>query len=277
MNEEVHVNLEVISKPPSQSSRHPPLILIHGAGHGAWCWRGNFLDYFAEIGWEVHALSLRGHGNSEGKSKLRWWSIAHYVDDINRVVKTLDRPPILVGHSMGGFVTQKYLEKHSVAGAVLLASAPPFGTLRSNARIIKRHPLIWLKANLLMSAYPLVENPTLVKEWLFSPEISDDVLTTHHAQLQDESYRALIDMLFFNLPKPSTVTTPVAVAGGGRDAIFSIAEVEETAQAYGVKPKIFANSAHNLMCGQNWKDVAAWIARWGESLSTNRQQGQGRG
>ena len=117
MNEEVHVNLEVISKSPSQSSRHPPLILIHGAGHGAWCWRGNFLDYFAEIGWEVHALSLRGHGNSEGKSKLRWWSIAHYVDDIDFVVKTLDRPPILVGHSMGGFVIQKYLEKHSVAGA----------------------------------------------------------------------------------------------------------------------------------------------------------------
>ena len=82
---------------------------------------------------------------------------------------------------MGGFVTQKYLEKHSVAGAVLLASAPPAGTLRSHARIFNRHPLLWLKANLLMSAYPVVENPNHAKDWLFSSEISDDVLTTHHA------------------------------------------------------------------------------------------------
>ena len=270
------MNLEVISKFPDRSSHHPPLVLIHGAWHGAWCWKGNFLDYFAANGWDVHAISLRGHGNSEGKNKLRCWSIADYVADVDQFVKTLDLPPILVGHSMGGFVTQKYLENHSVAGAVLLASVPPSGTLKFYIRIIRKYPLIGLKMLLLMSAYPLVKNPIHAKEWFFSAEISDEALATHHAQLQDESLRASLDMLAFDLPRPSMVTSPVAVVGGERDAIFSVAEVEETARAYGVEPKIFANTAHNMMCEPNWQDVAAWITLWGESLSLNLKHEQGR-
>jgi len=261
------MNLEVISKYPDQSSNHPPLVLIHGAWHGAWCWKGNFLDYFSNSGWDVHAISLRGHGNSEGKKKLRWWSIADYVADVEQFVKTLDRPPIFIGHSMSGFIIQKYLEKHSAAGAVLLASVPPAGTKKFIVKIIMRYPLICLKTLLFMSTYLLVKDPVRTKELFFSSDISDDELLSHHAQLQDESLRAIADMLVFNLPKPSMITSPIAVVGGEMDAIFSVAEIEETARAYGVEPKIFANTAHNMMCEPNWQDVAAWISRWGEGLA----------
>ena len=34
-------------------------------------------------------------------------------------------PPIIVGHSAGGFIVQKYLETHQTAAAVLLASVAP--------------------------------------------------------------------------------------------------------------------------------------------------------
>ncbi|MBL4868726.1 MAG: alpha/beta fold hydrolase [Pseudomonadales bacterium] len=268
------MNLEVISNFSSQPSQHPPLVLIHGGWHGAWCWKGNFLEYFAENGWDVHAISLRGHGNSEGKEKLRWWSIADYVADADQFVKTLARPPILVGHSMGGFVTQKYLENHSVPGAVLLASVPHTGLIEFSLRIIKKHPLIWLKMYLLMSAYPLVKNPIHAKEWFFSSEISTDALARHHALLQDEGSRSVVDMLFFNLPKPSMVTSPIAVIGAEKDAVFSVAEIEGTARAYGVKPKIFANTAHDMMLEPNWQNVAAWIADWAEQLSINLKHEQ---
>ena len=39
----------------------------------------------------------------------------------------LPAPPVLIGHSMGGMVAQKYLESHEAAGLVLMASVPPQG------------------------------------------------------------------------------------------------------------------------------------------------------
>lgn len=258
------MKLEIISKLPKAKSKFPPILLVHGAWHGAWCWENNFMDYFAENGWEAHALSLRGHGKSEGKSKIRWWSIADYVDDLHQVASGLDNTPILVGHSMGGFVVQKYLEKYSAKAAVLLASVPPSGTLKFNLRVIRRYPAVWLMVNLLMTAYPVVKNPAHARQWLFSESISGQEMNEHHALLQDESYRASLDMLFLNLPKLKEVNIPVAVLGAENDAIFSVEEVVKTAKAYGVEAKIFPDMAHNMMKELNWRDVAKWIIRWGE-------------
>jgi pimeloyl-ACP methyl ester carboxylesterase len=53
--------------------------------------------------------------------------------------------PVLIGHSMGGMVIQKYLELHQIPAAVLMASAPPKGLLASTLRIAGKHPLIFLK------------------------------------------------------------------------------------------------------------------------------------
>lgn len=260
------MELEVISKSPTAPGALPPILLLHGAWHGAWSWQGNFLDYFADNGWETHALSLRGHGQSEGKENIRRWTIADYVSDVHQVVNSLRSEPVLVGHSMGGFVIQKYLEQHSAKAAVLLAPVPPSGTLTFNLRVLRRHPLIWFLVNLLKRTYPVVKKPAHAREWLFSENIPEEKLAAHHAKLQEESYRASLDMLLFNLPKPHLVNTPVAVLGAENDNIFSVKDVEKTARAYGVKAKIFQKMAHNMMSETNWQDVAEWILRWCESV-----------
>lgn len=64
------MKLEVITEHSQLLSHSTPLLFIHGAWHGAWCWE-KFLSYFAEHGYESHALSLRGHGNSEGRGGIR--------------------------------------------------------------------------------------------------------------------------------------------------------------------------------------------------------------
>ena len=46
---------------PTTSSAAPPLLFLHGAWHGAWCWE-NFLDFFTREGFVCHALDLEGHG-----------------------------------------------------------------------------------------------------------------------------------------------------------------------------------------------------------------------
>ncbi|HET9912753.1 MAG TPA: alpha/beta fold hydrolase, partial [Anaerolineales bacterium] len=123
------MKLEVISKYPV-GERHPtPLLFIHGTLHSAACWDVHFLDYFAEHGYASHAVNLRGHGKSEGREKLRWTRIANFVEDVENAVGQLPNSPVLIGHSMGGFIIQHYLEDHDLPGAVLLSSASPFGLL----------------------------------------------------------------------------------------------------------------------------------------------------
>jgi len=66
--------------------------------------------------------------------------IADYVEDVAQVVGQLPEVPVIVGHSMGGLVVQKYLEKYIAPAAVLLASVPVKGVLRTTLRIALRHP-----------------------------------------------------------------------------------------------------------------------------------------
>jgi len=259
------VKLEVISRQPKKPSHRPPILLVHGAWHGAWCWQGNFLEFFADRGWETHALSLRGHGKSFGKDRIRWWSIDDYVNDVQEAVVGLESEPVIIGHSMGGFVTQKYLETHSAKAAVLLASVPISGTGRFILRIARKHPIVALQVFLSLSTYPIMKNPQHAREWLLSASVSKSDLADLHAQLQDEAFRASLDLLLLNLPRPHLVKTPIAVLGAANDAIFSNAEVQRTAGAYGVQATIFPNMAHNMMIEPGWQDVAAWIDHWAGS------------
>ena len=64
------MKLEVISRQPDYPNAAPPLLFIHGANSGAWVWEQHFLGDMAERGFEAHALSLRGHGESDGRVYL---------------------------------------------------------------------------------------------------------------------------------------------------------------------------------------------------------------
>ena len=88
-------DIEVIARECAGESDAPPLLFVHGAGHGAWCWAEHFLDFFAEHGFDSYALSLRGHGRSGGRERLPWTSIADYVSDAEQVAAGLPREPVL--------------------------------------------------------------------------------------------------------------------------------------------------------------------------------------
>jgi len=74
------------------------------------------------------------------------------------------------------------------------------------------------------------------------------------------------------------IKVPIAVPGAEDDQIISASEIEQTARAYGVEPRMFA-SAHNMMSEPQWKSVAAWIADWAASVagSGDRAQAEARG
>jgi alpha-beta hydrolase superfamily lysophospholipase len=184
------------------------------------------------------------------------------VDDLEKAVNKLEWKPILVGHSMGGLIVQKYLEDHTVPGAVLLAPVPTHGVWRTTLKIASRHLYLFLKVNLSMSLYPLVGSKKMARELFFSDDMTPEELQSYADQLQDESYLGFLDMLAFNLPKPEKVDTNMLVLGAEKDTIFSVPEIEKTAKAYGAKCEIFPGMAHDMMLEKDWKKVADRIIKW---------------
>jgi len=212
----------------------------------------------------ITAVSLRGHGGSDNDRSLKLTRLDGYVADVRRAVveitEAYGRKPVLIGHSMGGLVVQKYLEQdREIPHGVLLASAPIHGVWRVALNLTLRHPLLSLKANLSWSLWPYVGSPELAREAFYSEDIAPEKLAGYFAALQDESYMAFLDMLLLRLPKPARVKSPMLVLGGENDTIFSVPEVEATARAYGTDAKIFQNMAHNMMHEKDWRAVADYI------------------
>ena len=95
------MRLETIKEEPAFDARSTPVLFVHGMSHAAWCWAEHFLPYFAQHGYVSHALSLRGHGGSEGRQRLRWTPLADYVSDVAQVVDQLEKSPVLEkGHHL---------------------------------------------------------------------------------------------------------------------------------------------------------------------------------
>lgn len=94
---------------------HDPtlVVLVHGAWHGAWCWSALQAE-LDRRGVPSIAIDLPGHGASTADLTDLYGDAACVVD----VVRHLDRPVVLVGHSYGGAVITEAASDPAVAGVV---------------------------------------------------------------------------------------------------------------------------------------------------------------
>lgn len=253
--------LEVIDKGTAGPQHPVPLLFVHGAWHAAWCWDENFLDFFAARGYRAVAPSFRGHGNSPTAKRLRDCSFSDYLDDVVSVARGLPTPPVVIGHSMGGVIVQKYLESNDAPAGVLMASMPPQGYLRSGLRWLRRHPVHFAKLTATGRSLPYVSTPELARERFFSPHTPEPLVRRYAARLQEESARSGLDGLV-TLPKPDRIRTPLLVLGARDDGAVTQPEVRATARAYRTEPEFFAGMGHNMMLEPGWQAVAERIDDW---------------
>lgn len=257
------LQLELLSHLPRRQSTKPAVLFVHGAFAGAWIWKEYFLPYFAGQGYAAHAVSLRGHGGSEGHESLPWSGLSDFVADLRQVVADLGTAPILVGHSMGGMVVQKYLECASVPAAILMASVPPGGLLGCSLWLAINDPLLFQEMNLIQWGGPHFATVQVARRAIFSPGMPDAQVAKYFKYLQAESQRVVVDMSGFDLPKQGMVlTSPILILGGERDALIPPTAIESTASAFGTQAKIFPHMAHAMMLEAGWRDVVEHILTW---------------
>jgi pimeloyl-ACP methyl ester carboxylesterase len=261
------LNLEVLSeRPPAGVTPRPtPIVFAHGAFMGAWSWQAHFLDYFARQGFHAVAPSFRGHGQSEGFDRLDSASINDYVNDLEGVIGELGGPPpILVGHSMGALVAQRYMERAPVAGTVLMAPVPPHGLMPSTLRMLAGDPLLYLQFGMMQFFGPAAMNTDVAQRAVFSQSPDRPDMSGYAAQVQRESQRALWDMTVHARGRPTLARRhgPMHVIAGGDDALFTAQETRAVAQLWDASWAVVPSLAHALMIEPGWQQAADSLIGW---------------
>ena len=255
------MTIEVIDKGRCTAEHPVPLLFVHGAWHAAWCWDEHFLNFFVRRGFRAVAVSLRGHGESTLSKPLSKCSIADYLDDVREVADTLGGQPVLIGHSMGGFIVQKYLEDRRAPAAVLLASMPSQVARRAAVavRILLRGPGVTIRAFTIGRPDDVVTTPRLAHKHFFCQHTPESIVISCAARLQPESPKAAG---LTHLSKPAGVGTPLLVLGGREDATVTNGDVRATARAHRAEAEFFPRMGHNMMLEPGWADVAERIHGW---------------
>ncbi len=223
------------------------MVLVHGAWHGPWCWT-HVAGALDARGHSVEALCLPKHDRPGTRGRI-WSTVRSYVDALAEVAST-KQSPTLVGHSMGGYVVQRYLESNDAAHAVLVASVPSKGILGANLRAFRHRPTAALAAALLVDYSYFVRTEELVRDQFFTSDTSADVVATCYEQLQNESAIA-INTMVVRRPRPKRVRTPVTVVAAKHDGIFTSDEQRELANAYGADP-VVVDGGHDVMLDMHW-------------------------
>lgn len=89
-----------------------PIIFLHGGGQTRQSW-GRAIAEASRRGYRALTLDLRGHGES-GWAPDGVYSMEAFSQDVRQVIGGLDRPPVIVGASLGGLV-----------GMLIASSSPP--------------------------------------------------------------------------------------------------------------------------------------------------------
>src|SRR5215469_4506635 len=110
-----------------------PAVFVHGLWLHALSW-DPWLEVFQEAGYAPTAPGWPGDSDTveqtrQDPSKVAGKGINDVVDHYARIIRGLEAPPVVIGHSFGGLIVQRLLGQDLAAAAVAIDPAPIKGVL----------------------------------------------------------------------------------------------------------------------------------------------------
>jgi alpha-beta hydrolase superfamily lysophospholipase len=254
-----------------------PLVLIHGAWLSARSWE-NFADYFDNRGFAVSAPEWpRKHGDVEelraDADELAGLGLDEIVDHYEALIRRLDQPPVLIGHSFGGLIVELLLDRGVGRAGVAISPAPPKGILVLPFSALKAvapalaHPSKWHGVVTLTPeefTYGFVNT--------FTPE---DAAAAYERYAVPETGQVFYEAGFanFRMNPPSEVDfknderAPLLIVGATEDNTIPASVAKKQYKKYERSSAQtdyleFEGRPHLLMAAEGWDEVAASIDSW---------------
>ena len=252
--------LELLEAEPLGRAR-AAILFVHGAYTGAWCWE-DFLRRFAARGFRALAVSLRGHGQSAGAERLHGWGLRDYGIDLGRAVAASGGEPVLIGHSMGAFLVQRYLAEGGVArAAVQLCPVPLFGIGPASVALAVSRPLLYAEMRALAEGRS--RSRAALAELLFGGAVPRETVETCFHRMQPESRRALAELA---LPLPPMAwharRVPQLVLAAEKDLLIPALQAASAAALVGAEYRELPGLGHAAMLAPRRDQVMEAIVDW---------------
>lgn len=251
------------------------VVLIHGAFCAAWAMEP-YAQLFAAHGFKVVTPTLRHHDTVPGMRaprELGLTSTLDYADDIEKLVRELDAPPILVGHSMGGLIAQMVATRVPVRALALLAPSAPWGTLPTSAWEI-------VSAQGLYFAGQFWNKPLRPESWIAETHaldlLPDGERQATFARFVPESGLATFEILHWAMDMRRAtyvdarmVDCPVLCVAGEFDRVNPPKTVASIARRYRERGDYheIAGASHWLIGEPGWQNTGRHVLQWVEGVA----------
>lgn len=258
-----------------------PVVMIHGM----WCTGANWArvtELLAPRGYRCHAPTLPAHDAVPDQPlQVRSKSLRDYadylVDWIN--AQNFDKPPILIGHSMGGLLAQQVATRIKPLALVLLTPAPQWGVNALKLpTIVAFAPWLFSGAMWRNAHKPSYERA--------AKSAYNGLPANRHREayegLVHESGRAAAEIAFWwaDLSRAAAVRSdevkcPVYVVGCGQDKLVPGSVVRKVAAQYPqATQRYYADRSHWVIDDEETEEMMHLICSWLRPIEKRHEAGR---
>lgn len=254
-----------------------PIVLIHGLWMTSLSWE-KWIERYSDRGYRVIARSWPGMDVDieelrRDPSRIAALGVTDIVVHYERIVRELDRPPILIGHSFGGLIVQQLLDRGLGAAGVAIDPAPvrgifklPLSTLRVGFTALRnpanRHKAVPLTPKQFHYAFTntLTEEQSAAVYQRYQVPGPDRVL--FQASFANFNPRAATRVDFRNDDR-----APLLLIAGGKDHVAPASLTKSNAKLYRKSKAItdfkeFPDRSHYTIGERGWEEVADYALGW---------------
>lgn len=250
---------------PSQPTDLPDILCLHGICAGAWVFPDEFITPWVAHGFTVHRISYRGHGESEGAEGIQRYRLADYVADVHSILATFEKPPLVVGHSLGSAIAQVLLRDQTpLAGAVLMSPVPPQGLASVSWRLLWSDPIAYQQLWVALTVGVKQVSERVGARLLFSRSEVTPEIREFFQRCTDESPWLAADLSGLPRLGPGQYDPesdpPVWVVSGENDRLIRPADVAGVGRFYQCAVDWVDGGSHMLMYDPDAVSVARRLA-----------------
>jgi len=262
------------------------ILLIHGLWVTPSSW-SKFQRHYENLGYNVIASPWPGINKNvaamrRDPSGLNGIGIAEVIAHYTTIIRSLSEPPIIMGHSYGGLITQLLIDRGLGVAGVAIDSVPPKGILVLPLSTYLALTPAFLQPSTFKNTFIF----TFKKWWkVFANTLPEtEARVEYEEQVIPASGRAIFQAALSNVTPDSLATinfanssrAPLLFIGGEKDVIMPAALNRKNFRKYQASSAVteykeFPGRSHYIIAEKGWEEVADYALKWAEAKTAKAQ------